>query len=100
MDFTISGEWIMGFCALITTLWAVWKIIKEIKKPNEDLKRTVEKHDALLNSDNTRLKEMEESNRMILRCLHVIINHNITGNGIEKMKSVRDELNDFLIENK
>lgn len=97
MNFTITSAQILAFCAFVTALWGVWKIVKEIKKPNDDLKNTVAQHDKLLDNDNKRLKEIECSNRMILQCLLVIINHDITGNGIEKMKSARDELQEYLI---
>ena len=97
MEFTITLSQILGFCGLITTLWAVYKIVKEIKKPSEDLKEKVEKHDHLLADDNERLKDVEKSNKMILQCLLVIINHDITGNGIERMKECRDELQGYLI---
>lgn len=97
MEFTISSNQIMAFCALITALWGIWKIVKEIKKPNEDLKSTVAAHEKLLDNDNKRLKMIEDSNKMILQCLLVIINHDITGNGIEKMKEAREELQEFLI---
>lgn len=97
MEFSITSGQILAFCAFITALWGIWKIVKEVKKPSDDLKETVAKHDALLDNDNKRLKEIEDSNRMILQCLLVIINHDITGNGIEKMKDARDELQEFLI---
>ena len=97
MDFTITSAQILAFCAFVTALWGVWKIVKELKKPNDDLKNKVAQHDLLLDNDNKRLKDIEESNRMILQCLLVIINHDITGNGIEKMKSARDELQEYLI---
>lgn len=97
MEFAITSNQILAFCALVTSLWGIWKIVKELKKPNDDLKKTVEKHDRLLNSDEDRLKDIENSNKMMLQCLLVIINHNITGNGIEKMKETRDELQEFLI---
>lgn len=97
MEFTISSEQIMGLCALATALFGVWKIIKEVKKPSDDLKAEVEQHDKLLKDDNERLKDLELSNKMILQCLLVIINHDITGNGIDKMKEARDELQEFLI---
>ena len=97
MEFTITSSQILGFCGLITALWGIWKIVKEIKKPNEDLKAKVNKHDRLLDDDNERLKDAERSNKMILQCLLVIINHDITGNGIEKMKDCRDELQEYLI---
>jgi hypothetical protein len=97
MEFTITSEQIMGLCALATALFGVWKIIKEVKKPSDELKAEVEQHDRLLKDDNERLKDLELSNKMILQCLLVIINHDITGNGIDKMKVARDELQEFLI---
>lgn len=98
IEFKISSEHILIICSLITGLYGVYKIIKELRKPNEDLKVKVEKHDKLLDADNTRLKEVEDSNKMILQCLLVIINHDITGNGIDKLKSTRDKLQEYLIE--
>lgn len=97
MDFTITSNQIMGFCSLVALIWGVWKIVKEIKKPSDDLKKLVDRHSAMLDNDNKRLKEIEESNKMILQCLSVIINHNITGNGIEQMKEVRNDLQEYLI---
>ena len=73
------------------------KIVKEARKPNDDLKAKVEKHDRLLDKDNKRLEEIESSNQMILKSLLVIINHDITGNGIEKMKTARADLEEYLI---
>lgn len=97
MEFTISSNQILAFCAIVTAVWGVWKIIKELREPNDELKRTVKKHSEILDRDNVRLKEIESSNRMILQSLLVLINHNITGNSIDKMKTIRDELQDFLI---
>lgn len=97
MEFTITSGQVLAICAFISALWGVWKIVKEIKKPNDDLHAAVEKHEALLNNDSVRLKEMEESNRMTLRCLDVILNHEITGNSIDKMKKMQDELHEYLI---
>ena len=97
MDFTITSNQIMGFCSLVVIIWGVWKIVKEIKKPSDDLKKLVDRHSSMLDNDNKRLKEIEVSNKMILQCLSVIINHNITGNSIEQMKEVRNDLQEYLI---
>lgn len=97
MEFTISSGQIMWVCSFIVALYGVWKIIKELKKPNDDMRKEVERHSELLKTDNERLKEIEDSNKMILQCLLVTINHDITGNGIERMKEARDELQEFLI---
>lgn len=97
MEFTISTDRIIWFCSFVAGLWGLWKIVKEARKPNDDLKAKVEKHDRLLGKDNNRLEEIETSNQMILKSLLVIINHEITGNGVEKMKTVRDSLEEYLI---
>lgn len=126
MNFTITSGQIIGLCTLIGALWGVWKIIKEMRKPNSDLRHMVERHADYLTKDDkrlkeveesnetlkeivsqhtnfidhdeNRLKEVEESNRMVLKSLLVIINHDITGNGVEKLKEVRNELQEYLIE--
>ena len=97
-EFAITSGQLMWLCTLIACLWSVIKIIKEIRKPNDDLKKTVARHSELLDNDNKRLKEHEESNHMILKCLLVIINHEITGNGIETMKEARDDLQKYLVD--
>ena len=97
MGFTITSDQIIWFCTIVGGFWGIWKIIKELRKPNEDLRLTVKKHSELLDNDNRRLKNSEETNRKILQCLLVIINHEITGNGIDTMKETRDELQEYLI---
>ena len=99
MGFTVTSEQIIWICTFIAAIWAVWKIIKEVRKPNHDVKDKVERHDELLDNDNKRMKKIEESNQMILKSLIAIINHEITGNGIEKMKEAREDLQNFLINN-
>lgn len=96
-EFAITADQLMWFCTFVAGLWGLWKIVKEVRKPNDDLKKTVAKHSELLDNDNKRLKGYEESNRMVLQCLLVIINHEITGNGIETMKEARDNLQNYLV---
>lgn len=97
MEFTLTSAQIVGFCSFVAALWGVWKIIKELKKPNDELKQMVADHEKLLSADDERLRAIEESNKMILQSLLVIINHNITGNGVEKMKEARSDLEEYLI---
>ena len=94
---TVTSDQILYFCGFVGAVWGLWKIIKEAKKPNDDLKAMVEEHEAVLKRDHERLKSIEESDKMMLQCLLVIINHDITGNGINNLKEVRDELQEFLI---
>ena len=126
IKFVFDLQQVIGFCALITGIWGIWKIVKEIKKPSNDLHDLVERHDYLLKKDNQRLeklesvslqivsetnshdddikeiikslKDAEETNKIVLKSLFVIINHDITNNGIDKLKETLNELNSYLVE--
>ena len=98
MEFTITSTQILAFCAFVSAIYGVYKIIKELKKPSDDLKEEVDRHATLLDTDNKRLQEIESSNKMILQTLLAIINHDITGNGIDNLKDKRDKLQQYLID--
>lgn len=63
MEFTITSQQILWICGFIASVYGVMKIVKEIvkefKKPSDDLKETVNRHGQLLNNDNERLKAIE-----------------------------------------
>lgn len=85
-------------CGAIATVWGVYKIIKEIKKPNEELKETVKKHEKYLAEDKIEIEEIKEGNKVICKSIMTMINHELTGNDVNNMKKMRDELQDYLIE--
>lgn len=60
MDFTITSQQIVWICGFIASIWGVVKIIKELKKPSDDLKAMVKRHDELLHRDNERLNSLEK----------------------------------------
>ena len=57
---TIDLEYVLCLFGFIASAWGVVKIIKEVKKPNDDLKAKVQRHDELLNKDNERLNSLEK----------------------------------------
>lgn len=57
---TIDLEYVLWLLGFITSVWGVVKIIKELKKPSDDLKATVKRHDELLHKDNERLNSLEK----------------------------------------
>jgi hypothetical protein len=56
---TIDLEYVLWLLGFIASAWGVVKIIKELKKPNDDLKETVRKHEEWLARDNARIKSIE-----------------------------------------
>lgn len=60
MNFVITSEQIVWCLTFIGLVWATVKIIKELKKPSDDLKVKVQRHDELLHKDNERLNSLEK----------------------------------------
>lgn len=60
MDFTITSQQIVWICGFIASIWGVVKIVKELKKPNDDLRTMVHRHDELLHKDSERLNSLEK----------------------------------------
>ena len=56
---TIDLEYVLWLFGFIASAWGVVKIIKEVKKPNDDLKETDRKHEEWLVRDNDRIKSIE-----------------------------------------
>lgn len=46
-------------CGAVITIGGAWKVYKDFKKPNDDLKETVRKHEEWLARDNERIKSIE-----------------------------------------
>ncbi len=60
MNFVITSEQIVWCLTFIGLVWATVKIIKELKKPSDDLKEIVKRHTELLHRDNERLNSLEK----------------------------------------
>lgn len=56
---TIDLEYVLWLLGFIASAWGVVKIVKEVKKPNDDLKEIVRKHEEWLVRDNERIKSIE-----------------------------------------
>ena len=97
MKFTVSSEQILGFVAFVGAVWGFLKIVKEMRQPNEDKTKMLLEHEKKLKNNDDRLKEVESRDKLILQSLLVIINHDITGNGIEQLKEARNDIQDYLI---
>lgn len=41
MGFTITSDQIIWFCTIVGGIWGIWKIVKELRRPNEDMKAAV-----------------------------------------------------------
>lgn len=78
--------------SLVLSLWAVYKVLIEIQEPRKALEKKVETLDKWHREDHERIKEMEEQQRLMLKSLYLLIEHEITGNGIVDFKEIKSEI--------
>lgn len=88
----------LGACAAVTALGSAWSTIQKFRKPAVDGDKKLEAHDRMLDNDNRRINELEESNRLILRGQMQLITHELDGNHIDKLREVRDAMEQYLID--
>lgn len=105
----IIWKMVLAICGMIAAIGGAAAIITKVFAPVKELKRRIGELESLhkndqqgnLNRFEKDLKEiglLEESNRHICQCMVALMDHEITGNSIERLKNARDELNRFLIE--
>ena len=58
-EFAIAVRQFLLICGAVITIGGAWKVYKEIKKPNDDLKETVRRHEEWLKRENDRIKSIE-----------------------------------------
>lgn len=63
----------------------------------EDNARRIADIETHLNKDCDTIQKLEDSNKLLVRCMLVMMNHMIDGNHIEDMKHTRDEIQDLFL---
>ena len=58
--------------------------------------KQLEKHTEYLDNDNKRLKDVEDTNRLIVRGLMNLLSHEIDGNHTTQLEEVRNDMNKYL----
>ena len=91
MNTSIELTTLFWICSGIAGMYAVWKIVKGPFVKLDD-------HDRRITSVEQTLIERKDTDTLILKSLNAITNHMIDGNGIEKLKASRDELQRGIIE--
>lgn len=105
----IIWKLVLGFCGMVAAIGGAAAIIARIFTPVKEIKKRLSELEILHKNDQqsnqTRfdkdlkeIKLLEESNRHICQCMVALMDHEITGNSIERLKNARDDLNRFLIE--
>ena len=78
------------------------KVAREEKKrkdaPVNELEETVKDHTEKLKADHERLTDLEKAMRILMRSQIAQLDHEISGNSIEKLRESRNEIQQYLID--
>ena len=104
-DLIITFQTLFAIFGGITAVVAGISAITKMFNPFKELKAKVEAHDESLKMGNRKFemleRELESQGKMqreICKSLIVIMNHEITGNSVDKLKAQQEELQKFLID--
>lgn len=94
-DFVIVAVAILAFIVLLGN---VIKTIKDWRSPGMSEAEWRRDVDVKLDSDNRRIKSLEDGNRVVCKALMALLSHEINGNSNDKLQKALSDLNDYLIE--
>ena len=92
-------QMVLSICGAVSIVGGAGAVIIKVIKPAFRLTKRVEKLKELSDKDYKRLLALEEMQKQQSKSLAALLNHQITGNGIESMKKIRDELLESIIDN-
>ena len=65
--------------------------------PFRQVQAKLKRHDELLDNDKRKLDDHEESMKLVLRAQMTLIDHELTGNNVDRLREVKNDINAYLI---
>ena len=105
IDIQVTFQTILAFFGALAVIAGGVKVIVQMFSPFKELRgrvgvceKRLDEHDTYLKSDKDTIADIKNLSRENLRANIALLNHFIDGNGIDKMKLLREELGDNLLE--
>lgn len=96
-EFLATGwDKLLVLAAAIVLLGNMIKTLSGWLNPLKKVVDKVDEHETKLKSDDKRITQQENDMQMMLKCMLVLMNHDIDGNGVDKLKATRDELQEYI----
>ena len=89
---------ILSICGAISIVGGAGAIVVKVIRPAFLLNKRVSQLEVYNDKDYKKLQSLEDMQKQQSKCLAAMLNHQITGNGIDEMKKIRDELLENIIE--
>ena len=111
----VLWKWVLGLCGMIVAVGGAAAVLNKLRKPYLDMVKEVaelkKKVNALeqrhaadqhtneekFKSDLKTMEDLNDCNRHMCGCMLALLDHMISGNSVDRMKEVRDEMRDWLI---
>lgn len=101
-----AGAVLLVICAGICTISGAANAISKLFNPHRSLAATVKRHGELLDKDKRHFDELDAGiqddrtrMRMLCRAVIALLEHAITGNSVDKLRTAKDDLQRHLIDN-
>ena len=90
---------LLALAAIVVAFWSVRKIYMEAKQPGKEQARRLKAVEEHLDTDNKRLKDLEEMTKLTLRAQLALIDAITTDdvNKLEDLHEIQKEIQDYLI---
>ncbi len=88
----------LSVCGAVSIVGGAGAVVAKVIKPAFRMTKRVEQLEEYNEKDYKSIKALEEMQKQQSKCLAAMLNHQITGNGIESMKKIRDELLESIID--
>lgn len=105
-DMAITIQTILAIFGMIAAVMAGVSAIAKMLSPFKELKQKINDHESRLENGDRKFEMLESEivaqskmQREICKSLIVIMNHEVTGNSIDKLKQAQEDLQKFLIDN-
>lgn len=93
-------SFVVVLAALVVLAGGILSLVKnwrDLRKPSDDLVKWRRDTDEKLDRDNKRLNTLEDGNKVLCQGMLAMLNHEITGNSIDKLRIAQEAMQNYLI---
>ena len=104
-DFVTAIQVLLACMGGLTVLAGGVKVIVGVLSPFKEIQKRLKQHDEFFKKDLEKITTLEKKaensdhdTNMLYKTLLAMTDHMITGNGVDKLKKTREELQNYLID--
>lgn len=97
-DLVVTVETMLAACGMIAIVGSAVAVMTKATSPYKKLKEMVYKHETQLAESSKGIQDIKESNRVICKALIVMLDHQATGSGEERIKEQKLAMEQYLID--